>query len=819
MCNPVQEEQGRQQTQMQAQIVVQTDRQEAAQMQEQTVQQMQQQQQPAQQVQQPAAPIDAAPTQTQHKRTKEIIAPMSRHQARDNDSAFWAQTFHDTILENAKLDMEFSGSKEYTTVMKAIIGYASMNLATTSTDEQSAALAKARKLLSVYLGSSNAIPEEVVRLDRYRLYFDTFADGYLKLPQDMEKVSCVDYSQKEVELPPIKMGITPSWVDVSDQPLFAHEPCVNDIQQRLLGDCYLQAAISSFLLKTPIGLKECLRDNGDGTVTVRFFQRKYDVLADLPAYYQRKAAETDPMRLSDQDLLVRLLIHWGIPAQEQQLKQAYADKITSAVTSLHHTPDVEKQMDEFQKEMKLTQTREERDRLYQQVQQYLHDIEQQAKKGIGLEYLLGQIDLDHIPQAEALVAQICAYPEFAPTLAVIQQARQDGGNVMDVLSRIIHRFEGIGPLVERLKTEKQELVDALYDRPAMHPVYVTVKKTVPRLVGVDTYAANSLWMQMIEKAYAASGLHIEDVETRVQGTRSYAQIEGGYGDKFLETLTGIPAQRVTQTKITPMRDIASQPLRLVPLFDTTEQRQMAQQGIDATACAAVQSVLQHELERRLLRSYSPIGKEPIRYAVAAITIEDMREIIVDWRNWEQEDARALLREMQLEDAGIDEQMRKIADYLETYYDNLDIPGFEHRRFAQNADDTPKYTRWALQQYDAIQQALQDGKPVSVGTHEFIPKEVQGHGWNGESKEGGLVQGHAYSVVGCKEIDGRKCVTLRNPWANFERQYVKVTETDGRVHYEIQEIKQGIFAQSDTSGTFRMELNDFMGSVDAIYSNE
>ncbi len=86
-------------------------------------------------------------------------------------------------------------------------------------------------------------------------------------------------------------------------------------------------------------------------------------------------------------------------------------------------------------------------------------------------------------------------------------------------------------------------------------------------------------------------------------------------------------------------------------------------------------------------------------------------------------------------------------------------------------------------------------------------------------EAGFVQQHAYSVVGCEEIDGRKYVTLRNPWARMERRYVKVTEKDGRVHYDVKANTQGLFAQSDNSGTFHMELNDFMNAVDDIYFNE
>ena len=70
----------------------------------------------------------------------------------------------------------------------------------------------------------------------------------------------------------------------------------------------------------------------------------------------------------------------------------------------------------------------------------------------------------------------------------------------------------------------------------------------------------------------------------------------------------------------------------------------------------------------------------------------------------------------------------------------------------------------------------------------------------------VAQGHAYSVVAIKEIDGFKLVKLRNPWGSFEwkgnwsdnsplwRQYPKVA-------------KAVDFAAAD-DGMFWMDFKDF-----------
>lgn len=834
MCNPIQQEHEIQQApapivvQEQDQAVQQVQQAQAveqAQEQQQAVQQEQvQQQQQAQQ--QPAAPVDAAPAQTQNKKKTERIAPVTRKQVRGNFSDVRKNAFQENLMDNVRMDAAVHDSKPYRAVMEAIRDYASMNLEKTSTDKQSAALAKARRLLRAHPATPDAQDAESVVINRYRLYFDTFTDGQLTLPQDLNKESHIDYSQKEITCTSIVAGIKPGWADVKDQPLFAHEPSANDIQQRLLGDCYLQAAISSLVRNAPEKLKECLRDNGDGTVTVRFFKKGYDLIQDLPLSYQKTAVETDPAKLTDQDLLVRLFVDWkkADKTEWEQLTNIYNHQ----VAYIRNEPQTKLAFDQQTIDLFDRMNTETDPALQAELQQQFADLPQQqykqAQEKTGLNGMIAGMSMHELPRAAALAARLCAEPDFAPVLEAIRQARDSGKDVVGVLTEAIRNFDKAAPLMQRLRTDQPDLFNPPPDGPAMHPVYVTVRKTVPRVAGVDAYAANCLWLQMIEKAYAASGLHIEKLEDRKADLRTYEQIEGGYSGQFLETLTGMRADRLDQSGVTPLRaDLQAQ---FKPLFQRDSQEQMRRQGIDSLVHVVVQNGLLRELKSRFLRDYTTKEnnvKVTKQYALSALTIEDIRETIMDWRNWEKlpqtEPALVLIKQSHSDfDTFTDEHMRKIADFLEDYYANLDTPALGYRRFAQKEDGTPKYTRWAENRYGAIRDALAEGKVVSVGTQRFIPEEVQGHGLNGESQEGGLVQGHAYSVTGCEEIDGRKYVTLRNPWARFERTYVKVTETDGRVHYDVKENKQGLFAQSDNSGTFHMELNDFMGCVDDIYFN-
>ena len=89
-----------------------------------------------------------------------------------------------------------------------------------------------------------------------------------------------------------------------------------------------------------------------------------------------------------------------------------------------------------------------------------------------------------------------------------------------------------GTVTVRLFNEKRE------------PVFVTVDKSVPRMNGNDPYAQNngdSLWVQIMEKAFVQSGLHIRGGLAKAEaGTlqSKYDDIESGHEWEAISMLTG-----------------------------------------------------------------------------------------------------------------------------------------------------------------------------------------------------------------------------------------------------------------------------------------
>ena len=61
--------------------------------------------------------------------------------------------------------------------------------------------------------------------------------------------------------------------DLKDRALFPHEPSMSDISQGFIGDCYYVSSLGNVARLYPEKIKEAIRDNGDGTVTVRLFSK------------------------------------------------------------------------------------------------------------------------------------------------------------------------------------------------------------------------------------------------------------------------------------------------------------------------------------------------------------------------------------------------------------------------------------------------------------------------------------------------------------------------------------------------------------------
>ena len=113
----------------------------------------------------------------------------------------------------------------------------------------------------------NLSEQEQAELSKLRTYQqDLFegCDGTMMVPRNA-KVKYVSDAR----------GFTESirWKKKNDNtPLFCHEPRISDVNQGELGDCYLIGTLAAVVNREPDLIKQNMKDNGDGTVTVRFFK-------------------------------------------------------------------------------------------------------------------------------------------------------------------------------------------------------------------------------------------------------------------------------------------------------------------------------------------------------------------------------------------------------------------------------------------------------------------------------------------------------------------------------------------------------------------
>ena len=123
-------------------------------------------------------------------------------------------------------------------------------------------------------------------------YFAQMTNGTLDVPADAR---ILDFTERKLEETGVDgAGSTRNamirdvmhWSDQKDTPLFSHEPVTNDLKQRLVSNCYMVAGTTGLVHVDPQRLKNCIRDNGDGTVTVRLFENQ--------AVQRQNAAEQEP---------------------------------------------------------------------------------------------------------------------------------------------------------------------------------------------------------------------------------------------------------------------------------------------------------------------------------------------------------------------------------------------------------------------------------------------------------------------------------------------------------------------------------------------
>lgn len=206
---------------------------------------------------------------------KHGIARLTREQSMTTESDVKSQKKRDE-LRDLNYELYNLGIKD---VAETVQRYVNGSRYAVGYTEERERLKAAMKAVKKKLDKADISPEAREALTKVRNYFDGMTNGTLEIPADAEILDCTHDSKLEEEghgrnwvTAKTVNGMT-RWSDQRNAPLFSHEPVVNDLKQRLVSNCYMMASTAGVINVSPELLKNCLKDNGDGTVTVRLYEK------------------------------------------------------------------------------------------------------------------------------------------------------------------------------------------------------------------------------------------------------------------------------------------------------------------------------------------------------------------------------------------------------------------------------------------------------------------------------------------------------------------------------------------------------------------
>lgn len=630
---------------------------------------------------------------------------------------------------------------EFTGILDAITKF----LHAESEEAQQKALLSAREKIKTYLHQHDANQDDReyelwMHIQAYDTYLDLNTNGSLDRKGQVHKAG-------EHEKNPKARTLT-VWTNVEKQSLFPHEPSIHDIQQRTVQDCYMMSSLAAIAHFTPEYIKQSMRDNGDGTVTVRFYDEKTSdvyykaaTIEELTKDYS--GAEQADREKIDRKLLLKLFSEFSVNEQlQEQWKETWekgalpveengeskAAEKTAAEGELGEIDDVEF-LDDFETEIQTADGNPENPVVKGYVSRlknlqssfsssneaWLNEmidaiLKSETEAGGKLRSVLDRIHSGG-PEQVAMIAGE-AFEEFAKQMCTNDAANEE--------------LLGLWRKTNRQTSEQRLRNEA---------VYVTVTKEVARFGGaVDAYAADSLWVQMIEKAAAV----------HYGGEKGYEGISLGRSCDFLKHFLNQNYEPGTDKYIinAPMESFEVHGVRITQEKITEHIRQI----------------------QRKKKS-------------VAVSVEDMLG---------QLNADKECREIFRDRADIE----LLASELVSKF------GMVHSAFSHN------YTEQAMAVFEDYQERLQQKECIIVG----CTWDKEQAAWLTDS---GIRNGHAYSVVDCFEEDGHKFVTMRDPYALFKREYIKETDKSGAESYRIKNASSIGLSKNDSNGLFNMELNDYL----------
>ena len=195
--------------------------------------------------------------------------------ARERKDAFRQQ-----LLSMSADHLTMNYNPEYTEIINKIREYAEIVPERQNYRQRGQKLTEARRRIRDYIskaGNEAALPTgrqeaealEVIKM--YDLWFRTFSDGNLEeVPEGAREKALVNAEPELSEK--VKTGKYESeYIDLSEQPLFAGEPNITELQRGMSEVDYGMPELAGLLMTNPMAIKNAMMEK-DNVVTVRFYK-------------------------------------------------------------------------------------------------------------------------------------------------------------------------------------------------------------------------------------------------------------------------------------------------------------------------------------------------------------------------------------------------------------------------------------------------------------------------------------------------------------------------------------------------------------------
>jgi len=142
----------------------------------------------------------------------------------------------------------------------------------TALQDQTVTQDEAKSIIDTATAEKKWTPELKAEVEAMLARPGTSFEGTAKA--DLQKFLASTPTQKDLADPAVlnKHTTNISWNPVQDGKLFVDGVNYDDVAQGYIGDCYLEGAMSAVAKSNPKAIEDAIKDNGDGTYTVRFFE-------------------------------------------------------------------------------------------------------------------------------------------------------------------------------------------------------------------------------------------------------------------------------------------------------------------------------------------------------------------------------------------------------------------------------------------------------------------------------------------------------------------------------------------------------------------